>query len=102
MQTEKITRKNIIRWLKAQDPYRILGTRSNYSCDCVVACYLRDQGYPQADVGVETAWLDGDRMGEGTDLPEEVQRVINTFDHMNGYNHTVREVLAALGVKEQA
>lgn len=92
----KLTREAIIEWLKQQPETRTMGNRTDYSCNCLVACYLRDQGYDDADVGYGEVWLDGDRSQEGKKMSDTVTALVDTFDGIPGYNHTPSEVLRAI------
>lgn len=96
MNDVELTREAIIAWLKQQPETRTMGSSANYGCDCLVGCYLRDHGYPQAEVGYGEFWETGNRFDTPTPLPVEVAQMIRRFDHIHGYDHTPSEVLRAV------
>lgn len=96
MSEQTMTREEIVAWLKQQPETRTMGDQTDYSCNCLVACYLRDQGYDDADVGCGEVWLDGDRSQEGKKMSDAVTALVSIFDNIPGYDHTPSEVLRAI------
>lgn len=97
MKIEDLTRAEIIAWLKQQPQETVLGTREGYHYNCPVALYLRGNGCPDALVmGKYRALIEG----APVNLPKEVGMLVEAFDRMTGYGHTIGEFLAYTGEGE--
>lgn len=94
MKIEELTRAEIVAWLKQQPQDTVLGTITNYNCNCPVAFYLRGNGCPDATVPGKYDALVG---GNLVDLPTGVGNLVEAFDQMEDYDHTIGEFLAYIG-----
>jgi hypothetical protein len=94
MNLDHLTRAEIVAWLKQQPQETGLGTIGDYACDCPVAFFLRGNGYEDAIVSGKYDAVVG---GKLVDLPEEVGELVEAFDDMVDYDHTIGEFLAFIG-----